>query len=64
MIFKLPDPPAGQSFVTKATANGPTTVLVPTSSLSEDICAATGRTWAEEARLYNCLLYTSDAADE
>ncbi len=53
MLFKLPDPPAGQSFVTKATANGPTTVLVPTSSLSEDICAATGRTWAEEARLYN-----------
>lgn len=53
MIFKLPDPPAGQSFVTKATANGPTTVLVPTSSLSEDVCAATGRTWAEEARLYN-----------
>jgi hypothetical protein len=53
MLFKLPDPPAGQSYVTKPTANGPTTVLVPTNSLSEDVCAATGRTWAEEARLYN-----------
>lgn len=53
MLFKLPDPPAGQSYVNKVTANGPTTVLVPTSSLSEDVCAATGRTWAEEARLYN-----------
>jgi hypothetical protein len=53
MLFKLPDPPAGQSYVNKVTANGPTTVLVPTSSLSEDVCTATGRTWAEEARLYN-----------
>ena len=53
MIFKLPDPPEGQAYVTKQTANGPTTVLVDKSSLSEDVCAATGRTWAEEARLYN-----------
>ncbi len=53
MIFKLPDPPAGQAYVTKSTANGPTTVLVDKASLSEDVCAATGRTWAEEARLYN-----------
>lgn len=53
MIFELPPAPAGQSYVTKTTANGPTTVLVPTSSLSEDVCAATGRTWEEEARLYN-----------
>lgn len=53
MIFKLPDPPAGQSYVTRQGANGPETILVPTSSLSEDICAATGRTWAEEARLNN-----------
>jgi hypothetical protein len=53
MLFKLPDPPAGQAYVTKSTANGPTTVLVPKESLSEDVCAATGRTWAEEARLYN-----------
>ena len=53
MIFKLPDPPEGQTYVTKQTANGPTTVLVDKSSLSEDVCAATGRTWAEEARLYN-----------
>jgi hypothetical protein len=53
MIFKLPDPPAGKEYVTKSTANGPTTVLVDKSSLSEDVCAATGRTWAEEARLYN-----------
>lgn len=53
MIFKLPDPPEGQAYVTKSTANGPTTVLVDKASLSEDVCAATGRTWAEEARLYN-----------
>ena len=53
MIFELPPAPTGQSYVTKTTANGPTTVLVPTSSLSEDVCAATGRTWEEEARLYN-----------
>lgn len=53
MLFKLPDPPAGQVYVNKVTANGPTTVLVDKSSLSEDICTATGRTWAEEARLYN-----------
>lgn len=53
MIFKLPDPPAGQAYITKQTANGPTTVLVDKSTLSEDICEATGRTWAEEARLYN-----------
>lgn len=53
MIFKLPDPPAGQTYVNKVTANGAQTVLVPTSSISEDVCTATGRTWAEEARLYN-----------
>lgn len=53
MLFQLPEPPAGQAYVTKSTANGPTTVLVPKDSLSEDVCAATGRTWAEEARLYN-----------
>lgn len=52
-IFQLPEPPAGQAYVTKSTANGPTTVLVDKSTLSEDVCAATGRTWAEEARLYN-----------
>jgi len=53
MIFKLPDPPAGQTYVNKVTASGAQTVLVPTSSISEDVCTATGRTWAEEARLYN-----------
>ena len=53
MLFKLPDPPAGQVYVNKVTANGPVTVLVPKESLSEDICVETGRTWAEEARLYN-----------
>lgn len=53
MLFKLPDPPPGQTYVTRQTANGPTTILVPTSSLGEDICSATGRTWEEEARLYN-----------
>jgi hypothetical protein len=53
MLFKLPIPPAGQAYVNKVTANGPTTVLVDKASLSEDVCTATGRTWAEEARLYN-----------
>ena len=53
MLFKLPDPPAGQVYVNKVTANGPVTVLVPKESLSDDICVETGRTWAEEARLYN-----------
>jgi len=53
MLFKLPDPPAGQTYVNKVTANGAQTVLVPTSSISEDVCTATGRTWEEEARLYN-----------
>jgi hypothetical protein len=52
-IIQLPPAPAGQTYVNKVTASGAVTVLVPTSSLSEDICEATGRTWAEEARLYN-----------
>jgi hypothetical protein len=52
-VLQLPPAPEGQTYVNKVTANGPVTVLVPTSSLSEDICAATGRTWAEEARLFN-----------
>lgn len=52
-LIQLPPAPAGQTYVNKVTASGAVTVLVPTSSLSEDICVATGRTWAEEARLYN-----------
>jgi hypothetical protein len=52
-IIQLPPAPDGQSYVDKVTANGSVTVLVPTSTLSDDICAATGRTWAEEARLFN-----------
>jgi hypothetical protein len=52
-ILQLPPAPEGQTYVNKVTASGAVTVLVPTSSLSEDICVATGRTWAEEARLYN-----------
>lgn len=52
-VIQLPPAPDGQSYVNKVTAGGAVTVLVPTASLSEDICTATGRTWAEEARLYN-----------
>lgn len=52
-LIELPPAPDGQSYVNKVTAGGAVTVLVPTASLSEDICTATGRTWAEEARLYN-----------
>ena len=52
-LIELPPAPEGMTYVNKVTANGPQTVLVEKSSLSEDICTATGRTWAEEARLYN-----------
>jgi hypothetical protein len=52
-LIELPPAPEGMTYVNKVTANGAQTVLVEKSSLSEDICTATGRTWAEEARLYN-----------
>jgi hypothetical protein len=52
-LIELPPAPEGMTYVNKVTASGPQTVLVEKSSLSEDICTATGRTWAEEAKLYN-----------
>jgi len=52
-LIELPPAPEGMTYVNKVTANGAQTVLVDKSSLSEDICTATGRTWAEEAKLYN-----------
>lgn len=52
-LIELPPAPEGMTYVNKVTANGAQTVLVEKSSLSEDVCTATGRTWAEEARLYN-----------
>jgi hypothetical protein len=52
-LIQLPPAPDGQTFVNTVTASGPVTLLVSTSSLNADICVATGRTWAEEARLYN-----------
>lgn len=52
-LIELPPAPEGMTYVNKVTANGAQTVLVDKSSLSEDVCTATGRTWAEEARLYN-----------
>jgi hypothetical protein len=48
-IFTPPAPPAGYEYVVRNQEY----VLVPKDQLGEDICAATGRTWAEEARLYN-----------
>jgi hypothetical protein len=52
-LIELPPAPDGMTYVNKVTANGAQTVLVNKSSLSEDICTATGRTWVEEAKLYN-----------
>lgn len=52
-IIQLPPAPAGTQYVTQVLASGPTTVLVNSSTVSAEICQATGRTWAEEARLYN-----------
>lgn len=48
-LFQPPTPPEGYEYVVR----DQNYVLVPKSELTEDICAATGRTWAEEARLYN-----------
>jgi hypothetical protein len=48
-LFKPPEAPEGYEYVVR----DQNYVLVPKSELGEDICAATGRTWAEEARLYN-----------
>jgi hypothetical protein len=48
-FFQPPAPPEGYEYVVR----DQNYVLVPKSELTEDICAATGRTWAEEARLYN-----------
>jgi hypothetical protein len=52
-IFNPPPPPAGYQYVVREVSGQQTYVLVKESELSSDICAATGRTWAEEARLYN-----------
>lgn len=48
-LFQPPAAPEGYQYVVRDQKY----VLVPNSELGEDICAATGRTWAEEARLYN-----------
>lgn len=48
-LIQPPAPPEGYEYVVR----DQNYVLVPKSELGEDICAATGRTWAEEARLYN-----------
>lgn len=48
-LFQPPPPPEGYEYVVR----DQNYVLVPKSELTDDICAATGRTWAEEARLYN-----------
>lgn len=52
-FFNPPPPPAGYQYVVREVSGQQTYVLVKESELSSDICAATGRTWAEEARLYN-----------
>lgn len=48
-LIKPPAPPEGFDYVVR----NQNFTLVPKSELTEDICPATGRTWAEEARLYN-----------
>lgn len=48
-FFQPPEAPTGFDYVVRNNEF----VLVPKSELTENIVPATGRTWAEEARLYN-----------
>lgn len=48
-LFQPPAAPEGYEYVVR----DQNYVLVPKSELTADICPATGRTWSEEARLYN-----------